>query len=91
MLNAEHPKHVAYRLSKAGADDDPAVPFTINDGLNQVYQSGKRKEDGEEISGTDVGTERPESIRIHQSCDCSISQRSFRNSALAAYRNRRPC
>lgn len=59
MLNAEHAKYVAYCLSKARADDDPAVPFTINDGLNQVCQSGKCKEDGEEISGTDVGTERP--------------------------------
>lgn len=91
MLDAEDPKYVAYRLSKARADDDPAVPFPINDGLNQVCQSGKCKENGEEISGTDVGTERPESIRIRQSCDRSISKRTFRVSALVTYRGSCPC
>ena len=57
MLNAEQTKNVAYRLRKARADDDPAVPFTIDDGLNQVCEGGKRKNDCEEISRADVRTE----------------------------------
>ena len=48
MLNTERAEYVAYCLSKARADDDLTVSFTIHDSLNQVYDSGKCKEDDKE-------------------------------------------
>lgn len=59
MLNAQHAKYVAYRLGKARADNDPAVPFTVYDGLRQVCDGGKCKENCKEICSTDIRTERP--------------------------------
>ena len=59
MLNAERAEDVAYRLSKARADDDPAVPFTIKDGLDQVCDGGQSKKDDEENIGTKIRAKRP--------------------------------
>ena len=67
-MNAEHAKYVAYRLSKAGAYNDPAVTFTIDDGLRKVCDGGQCEKDCEEIGGTDVWAERPLGIRIGESC-----------------------
>ena len=77
VLNAEHTKYVAYCLSKAGAGNDPAVPFTIDDRLDQVCNGGKCKEDCEEISGTNVRTKGPKCFRVGQSCSYSFSTTSF--------------
>ena len=59
VLNAECAEYVAYCLSKARADDDPTVPFTIVDGLDQVCDGRKCEEDDEENIGTKVGAKRP--------------------------------
>ena len=59
MLNAERAEYVAYCLSKARADDDPTVSFTIHDGLDQVCDGGKCKEDDEENIGTKVRAKCP--------------------------------
>ena len=58
-MNAERAKYVAYCLSKARADDDPTVPFTIKDGLDQVRDGGECKEDDEENISTEVRAKRP--------------------------------
>ena len=59
MLNAERAEYVAYCLSKARADDDPTVFFTIKYGLDQVRDGGECKKDDEENIGTKVGAKRP--------------------------------
>ena len=59
MLNAERAEDVAYCLSKARADDDPTVPFTIKDGLEQVCDCGECKQDDEENIGTQIRAKRP--------------------------------
>ena len=59
MLNAERAEYVAYSLSKARADDNPTVSFTIHDGLDQVCDGGECKKDDEENIGTKVWAKRP--------------------------------
>ena len=59
VLDAERAEYVAYCLSKARADDDPTVPFTIKDGLDQVCDGRKCKKDDEENIGTKIRAKRP--------------------------------
>lgn len=59
MLNAERAEYVAYCLSKARADNDPTVPFTIEDSLDQVRDGCECKKDDEENIGTKVRAKRP--------------------------------
>lgn len=68
MLNAKHAEYVTYRLCKAGADNNPAVTFTVDDGLREVCDCGQCEKDCEEIGGTDIWAERPLSILIGESC-----------------------
>lgn len=59
MLNAKRAEYVAYRLSKTGADDDPAIPFTVKDGLGKVCDGGECKKNDEENIGSKVRAKRP--------------------------------
>lgn len=57
VLDTEDADYIAGSLPKCAHCDDPAVAFTVDDGLGNVGDKSEAKEDGEEVCSSGVWAE----------------------------------
>ena len=64
ILHTQYSKDIRSTLPNAAHDDDPAVTFSINDGLDNVNHGRYREKDSQNICGTLIGADCPDNIWV---------------------------